>query len=159
MGAPFKAAKAHAVVAEGRVAPGAPKLLLAKPLSFMNTSGGPVSQLLKYYSIEPDRLIVVQDEIDLPFDTLRLKTGGGHGGHNGIRDVAAAIGPDFVRVRVGVGRPPGRQEAADHVLKAFGATERAALPSLVADAADAVEDVISQGLLAAQQRWHAPREV
>lgn len=158
VGTRFGRSKAHAVVAEGRSAPGAPKLVLAKPLSFMNASGGPVSQLVKYYGLPPDRVIVVHDELDMPFDTVRLKSGGGHGGHNGVRDVASALGtPDFPRVRVGIGRPPGRQDAADYVLTPFAASERGALDSLVADAADAVELVVSDGLLAAQQRVHAPR--
>ncbi|MBI5160683.1 MAG: aminoacyl-tRNA hydrolase [Micrococcales bacterium] len=156
-GARFGRSKAHAVVAEGRTAPEAPKLVLAKPLSFMNVSGGPVSQLVRYYGLAPDRLIVVHDELDIPFDTVRLKSGGGHGGHNGVRDVASALGTaDFARVRVGIGRAPGRQDAAEFVLKPFTAAERATLDSLVADAADAVELVVSDGLLAAQQRVHAP---
>lgn len=158
IGATFTRSKANAVVAEGFLRPGGPKLVLAKPLSFMNNSGGPVSQLVHYYSVPLDRLVVVHDELDIPFDTLRLKTGGGHGGHNGIRDVAAALGPDFARVRVGIGRPPGRQDSADYVLKPFASAERETLPSLVADAADAVELVVTDGLLAAQQRFHSPRE-
>jgi PTH1 family peptidyl-tRNA hydrolase len=123
----------------------------------MNVSGGPVSQLVRFYSLEPARLIVVHDELDIPFDTIKLKTGGGHGGHNGVRDIASAIGtPDFIRVRVGVGRPPGRTDAADHVLSPFTSAERAVLANLVSDGADAVELVTSQGLVAAQQRYHSP---
>jgi PTH1 family peptidyl-tRNA hydrolase len=123
----------------------------------MNVSGGPVAQLMRFYSLEPERLIVVHDELDIPFDTLKLKSGGGHGGHNGVRDIASALRtPEFTRVRVGVGRPPGRTDAADHVLSPFTATERQALPSLVSDAADAVELVTTDGLLAAQQRYHSP---
>jgi PTH1 family peptidyl-tRNA hydrolase len=99
----------------------------------------------------------VQDELDIPFDTLKLKSGGGHGGHNGVRDIASALRtPEFTRVRVGVGRPPGRTDAADHVLSPFTATERQTLPSLVSDAADAVELVTTDGLLTAQQRYHSP---
>ncbi|MFG6401926.1 aminoacyl-tRNA hydrolase [Microbacterium sp. P04] len=157
-GETFKAHKSNARVAETWLRPGGAKLILAKPNSFMNVSGGPVSALAKFYDIAPDRVIVVHDELDIPFDTLKLKTGGGHGGHNGVRDVAKALDtPDFSRVRVGIGRPPGRQDAADWVLDAFGATERTTLPILVADAADAVEQVIGEGLVAAQQRFHAPR--
>ncbi len=157
MGARFSAHRANARVADGRVAPGAPRLILAKPDSFMNLSGGPVSGLAKYYGLGADRLIVVHDELDIPFDSIRLKTGGGHGGHNGLRDIAAALGsPDFTRVRVGIGRPPGRQDPADYVLKPFAAAEQANLPILVADAADAVELVVREGLTAAQQRFHAP---
>jgi len=121
----------------------------------MNVSGGPVIGLLRYFDIPPARLIVVHDELDLPFDTLRLKFGGGHGGHNGIRDIIAAIGtPEFVRIRVGIGRPPGRQSAADFVLRDFSSTERATLPNSIADAADAAELIITDGLTAAQLKVH-----
>ena len=155
----FKTHKANATVAEGRLVPGGPKLVLAKPNSFMNLSGGPVAALLRFYSLDASRLVVLHDELDLPFDTIRLKTGGGHGGHNGIRDIATAIGtPDFARVRIGIGRPPGRQPAADFVLTPFTAAERQVLPNLLVDAADATELLIGEGLLAAQQRFHAPKE-
>lgn len=154
----FTAHKANARVAETWLRPGAAKLVLAKPNSFMNVSGGPVSSLAKYYGIDAERVIVVHDELDIPFDTVKLKNGGGHGGHNGVRDVVKALGTaDFPRVRVGIGRPPGRQDPADWVLDPFGATERTTLPILVGDAADAVEQLIDEGLLAAQQRFHAPR--
>ena len=157
--ATFKSHKANATVAEARLSPGGPKLILAKPNSFMNLSGGPVAALLRFYDLDASRLIVLHDELDIPFDTVRLKSGGGHGGHNGIRDIAAAIGtPDFVRVRIGIGRPPGRQDAADFVLKPFTGAEREVLPSLLSDAVDATELVITEGLLAAQSRFHAPRE-
>lgn len=153
----FKAHRSNARVAEGRLVPGGTRFVLAKPNSYMNTSGGPTAGLLSYYSIDPAQLIVVHDELDIPFDTVRLKFGGGHGGHNGIRDIVAASGtPDFTRVRVGIGRPPGRQSAADFVLRDFASTERAALPNLLADAADAVELIAADGLTAAQQRFHAP---
>lgn len=157
-GATFTSHRANARIAETWLAPGRPKLVLAKPNSFMNVSGGPVSGLAAYFGIEPERVIVVHDELDIPFDTIKLKIGGGHGGHNGVRDVAKALDtPEFTRVRVGIGRPPGRQDAADWVLDPFGATERTQLPLLIGDAADAVELVVDEGLLAAQQRYHAPR--
>jgi PTH1 family peptidyl-tRNA hydrolase len=157
VGATFKSHKTPSRVAEGFLGPGRPKLVLAKPNSYMNTSGGPVSALLKYYSLGVDRLIVVHDELDIPFDTVRLKRGGGHGGHNGLRDIQKAAGsPEFTRVRVGIGRPPGRMEAADYVLRDFAGAEREALPNLLADAADAVESIVSDGLVAAQQRFHSP---
>ena len=99
----------------------------------------------------------MHDELDIPFGALRLKTGGGHGGHNGVRDIATVLGtPDFARVRVGIGRPPGRQPAADFVLRDFTATERKELPLLVGDAADAVLALSTDGLAAAQQRFNAP---
>lgn len=154
----FRVHKAGARVAETWVRPGADKLVLAKPNTFMNVSGGPVANLAKFYSLPPERVIVIHDELDIPYDTLKLKTGGGHGGHNGVRDIAKALGtPEFPRVRVGIGRPPGRQDPADWVLDPFGAAERPTLPILIADAADAAELLVTDGLLAAQQRWHAPR--
>ncbi len=157
VGATFKSHKTSSRVAEGFLGPGGPKLVIAKPNGYMNTSGGPVSALLKYYSLPADRLIIVHDELDIPFDTVRLKQGGGHGGHNGVRDVSKATDAgDFTRVRVGIGRPPGRQDAADFVLKDFSGTERQALPNLLSDAADAVEAIVEHGLVAAQQRFHSP---
>ena len=153
--ATFKSQKTNATVAEGRTGADAPRLILAKPNTYMNVSGGPVAALLRFYKLPPERLIVVHDELDIPFDSIKLKSGGGHGGHNGVRDIAAAIGtPDFVRVRVGIGRPPGRQPAADFVLRDFSADERKTLPNLLADAADAVEIVASTGLTAAQLKFH-----
>lgn len=153
--AKFKRHKANAMVAEVRAAIGGPKLILAGTNTFMNVSGGPVANLLKFYKIAPEQLIVVHDELDIPFDSLRLKFGGGHGGHNGIRDIIAAVGTgDFIRLRIGIGRPPGRQDAADFVLKDFSPKEKRSLPSVLADAADAVELITSEGLAAAQQRFH-----
>lgn len=157
LGATFKSHKTPSRVAEAFLRPGGPKLVLAKPNSYMNTSGGAVSALAKFYGVPVERTVVVHDELDIPFDTVRLKRGGGHGGHNGLRDLAKALNsPDFTRVRVGVGRPPGRQDAADFVLKDFAGAERQALPNLLSDAADAVEAVVDDGLVAAQQRFHAP---
>jgi len=150
--------KAGARVAESWLRPGGAKLVLAKPNSFMNVSGGPVAGLASFYSVPPERVVVVHDELDIPFDSLKLKVGGGHGGHNGVRDVVKALGtPDFPRVRVGIGRPPGRQDPADWVLDPFGSAERQTLPIMIGDAADAVELLVGEGLLAAQQRHHAPR--
>jgi len=162
VGAKFsRHSRAQAVVGEGRLgtlpggAPG-PRVVLAKPTTYMNTSGGPVVALAKYYGVEPDHVVVVHDEVDIPFDSIKLKTGGGEGGHNGLRDITKALATkDYVRVRVGVGRPPGRMDTADYVLKDFSATEKKDLPILVDDAADAVEQVLTEGLLAAQGRFHA----
>jgi peptidyl-tRNA hydrolase, PTH1 family len=153
----FKKHKTNSMVAEGRLTVSGPRVVLAKPNTYMNVSGGPVAQLLRFYSLDPSRLIVVHDEIDIPFDTIKLKFGGGHGGHNGVRDIIAAIGTgDFTRVRVGVGRPQGRQDAADHVLRPFSSAERQTLPNLLSDAADAVEHVVTDGLTSAQQKFHSP---
>jgi PTH1 family peptidyl-tRNA hydrolase len=155
----FRSHKANARVAETWLRPGAAKLVLAKLNTFMNVSGGPAAGLAGFYGIPPERVIVVHDELDIPFDTIKLKIGGGHGGHNGVRDVAKALGTaEFPRVRVGIGRPPGRQDAADWVLDPFSATDRKVLPILVSDAADAVEQLVDEGLLAAQQKHHAPRD-
>lgn len=157
-GARFSRHKTGAGVAEGRDRPGGTRLVLAAPQTYMNESGRPVGALAKFYSLPPERVIVVHDELDIPFGDLRLKTGGGHGGHNGVRDIALVLGtPEFPRVRVGIGRPPGRQPAADFVLKDFTPTERKELPLLIGDAADAVVDLADLGLDAAQQRWNAPR--
>ena len=155
LGSRFSSHRAGARVAEGRLRPGGPKLILAKSNGFMNTSGGPVSGLAQYFGISPERLVVIHDELDLPFDTIKLKRGGGHGGHNGLRDIAKALSsPDFLRVRVGIGRPPGRQDPADYVLRPFAAAERGALAVLLEDAADAAEALVDEGLTAAQQRFH-----
>ena len=149
----LKSHRANAMVGDGRV--GGVRVALAKPNSFMNTSGGPVANLLKFYKVPPTRLIVVHDELDLPFDTVRLKQGGGHGGHNGLRDIIQATGtPDFIRIRVGIGRPPGRQPAADFVLRDFSSAERALLPNIVGDASDAAEAIVRDGLTAAQLKFH-----
>jgi PTH1 family peptidyl-tRNA hydrolase len=151
----FRNHKTNSAVAEGRTGLVGPRLILAKPNSYMNLSGGPVSALVKYFKVEPSRLIVVHDELDIPFDSIKLKQGGGHGGHNGLRDIISALGTgDFIRVRVGIGRPPGRQPSADFVLRDFASAERAALPMVLADAADAVEQISREGLTAAQLRFH-----
>lgn len=151
----FKRHRANAMVAEVRSPAG--RMILAGTNTYMNLSGGPVAGLLKYYKLGPERLVVVHDELDIPFDTVRLKLGGGPGGHNGIRDIIAAVGTeDFIRVRVGIGRPPGRQDAANFVLSNFSSTEKQSLPNLVTDAADAVEAIVADGLTSAQQRFHSP---
>lgn len=154
----FKTHKARARVAEVRLRVPGPKLILAVPLSYMNVSGGPVAALMKYYDIPIERLIVVHDELDIDAGAVRLKRGGGEGGHNGLRSISQSIGSkDYLRVRVGIGRPPGRQDPADYVLKDFSKHERAQLPFLLDEAADAVEALVEVGLVDAQQRFHAPR--
>ena len=151
----FKNHKTNSAVAEGRIVPGGTKFVFAKPNTYMNVSGGPVAALLRFYKLDASRLIVLHDELDIPFDTIKLKFGGGHGGHNGLRDIISAIGTsDFTRVRIGVGRPPGRQDAADYVLRDFSKDEREVLPNLLADAADATELIAAAGLTAAQLKFH-----
>ncbi|WP_028266441.1 aminoacyl-tRNA hydrolase [Arthrobacter sp. MA-N2] len=155
VGGSFKAHKARAQVVEGRLGIGGPRVVLAKPISYMNVSGGPVSGLAKFFDISPDHVIAVHDEIDIPFNTIRLKIGGGEGGHNGLRDISKALATkDYLRVRVGVGRPPGRMDTADYVLRDFGPAEKKELPFLLDEAADAVELLVTEGLLAAQQKFH-----
>lgn len=156
MGGRFKAHKSRAQVLEGRIGIGGPRVVLAKPLTYMNLSGGPVSALARFYGIEPGNVVAVHDEIDIPFNSVKLKLGGGEGGHNGLRDISKALGTkDYLRVRVGVGRPPGRMDTADWVLKDFGSAESKELPFLVSDGADAVEMLLSDGLVAAQQKFHS----
>jgi PTH1 family peptidyl-tRNA hydrolase len=124
----------------------------------VNESGGPVAALARFYSVAPERTVVVHDELDIPAGDVRLKLGGGEGGHNGLRSVSAGLGTqDYYRVRVGIGRPPGRLDPAEFVLRDFSPAERKELPFLVSDAADAVEALVGQGLLTAQQRFHSPR--
>ncbi|MGL5858113.1 MAG: aminoacyl-tRNA hydrolase [Angustibacter sp.] len=135
-------------------APG-PRVLLAVPASFMNESGGPVAALVSFYGVEVDRVVVIHDELDLPFGALRIKRGGGEGGHNGLRSISRSIRTrDYLRIRVGIGRPPGRQDPADFVLRDFSSTERQGVPLLLEDAADATQQVVAEGLAAAQNRWH-----
>lgn len=134
------------------------RVILGISNGYMNTSGGPVSSLLSYFKVEPENLIVVHDELDLPFGTLKLKRGGGTGGHNGLKDISKSLGTqDFIRLRFGIGRPPGRQNPADYVLSDFSSTERKTLDTLIDEAADAVEDVLALGLDKATLRLHSPR--
>jgi PTH1 family peptidyl-tRNA hydrolase len=155
IGGNFKAHKSRAQVLEGRLGIGGPRLVLAKPSTYMNVSGGPVSALARFYDVDPSRVVAVHDEIDIPFNTVKLKIGGGEGGHNGLRDISKALATkDYLRVRVGVGRPPGRMDAADYVLRDFAPSEKKELPFLLDDASDAVELLIREGLTAAQQRFH-----
>ena len=153
MGAGFRAGKFQAAVAEGRLA-GQP-VTLGKPLTFMNLSGGPVAGLCRYYRIPPGRLLVIHDELDIPFGTIRLKQGGGDNGHNGLRAVTASLGTrEYYRLRFGIGRPPGRMDPAVFVLRDFSAAERKELPFLLDRAADAAEALLAEGLAAAQNAFH-----
>jgi len=155
MGARFKRHRARADTAEGMLA-GVP-VTLAIPRSYMNLSGGPVAALRDFYKIPPGRIVVVHDELDVPFGDIRLKLGGGAGGHNGLRSVTAALGtPDYYRVRLGIGRPPGRMDPATFVLRDFGTAERKELPLLIERAADAVEALLRDGIGPAQNEFHAP---
>lgn len=154
VGGKFKAHKGGAEVLEGRLAER--RVVLAKPRSFMNLSGGPVSGTAKFYKIEPSGIVVIHDELDLPFGSLKLKLGGGDNGHNGLRSITKSLGTkEYYRVRFGVGRPPGRMDPADFVLKDFATVERKELPFEVDRCADAIEALLGKGLTAAQNAFHA----
>ncbi len=153
VGGRFKAHRSRADVVEGRLAASA--VVLAKPRSYMNESGGPIVAAARFYKVPVERVVVVHDELDLPFGSLRLKRGGGDGGHNGLRSATAALGSkEYARVRFGIGRPPGRQDPADYVLREFGSAERKELAYLVDRAADAVEALLADGLEAAQNTYN-----
>ena len=153
MGSGFRRDRSRTQAASGRLA-GLP-VIIAKPMSFMNVSGGPLAALGSFYKIPPDRTVVLHDELDLAFGTIRLKVGGGDNGHNGLRSVTSALGTrDYYRVRVGIGRPAGRQDPADFVLTDFSAAERKELPLAIELAADAVETLLRSGLAAAQNQIH-----
>jgi PTH1 family peptidyl-tRNA hydrolase len=150
--------KAHAAVAEARLGVGAdaPRVVLAKPLTYMNLSGGPVAGLVRFYKVPVGRILAVHDELDIPYGQLRLKVDGGEGGHNGLRSMSRSLGSrEYLRARFGIGRPPGRQDPADYVLSEFSPAERKDLEYLVDRAADAVEAVLSRGLDWAQNAYHA----
>lgn len=160
-GSTLKAHKAQALAASVRLpqpsgAPGGPAAIIARPTTYMNVSGGPVKSLMNFFKVPLDKLVVIHDELDIDFADVRLKKGGGEGGHNGLRSISSSVGnKDYLRVRVGIGRPPGRMDAADFVLKDFNSTEKKELPFLVDDAADAVQTLIDLGLTDAQNKVHA----
>ncbi len=149
--------RTRAQVCEGWLGgPGGTKVVLAKPQSFMNLAGGPVSGVAGFYSIGVERIVVAHDELDLPYATLRLKRGGGEGGHNGLRSISRSMSSkEYARVRFGIGRPPGRQDPADYVLRGFSSVERKELDVLLERAADAAEAVVLRGLEWAQNAFHA----
>jgi PTH1 family peptidyl-tRNA hydrolase len=157
VGGTFKSHKTgRADVVEGRLALGGPRVVLARARGYMNESGGPVKALATFYKVAPDHIIAIHDELDIAFGTLRVKLGGGDNGHNGLKSMRSSLGTgDFYRVRVGIGRPPGRQDPADFVLKRFSGAERKELDFAVDLAADAAEALLSDGLEPAQNRFHA----
>ncbi|OEJ29578.1 aminoacyl-tRNA hydrolase [Streptomyces agglomeratus] len=158
MRAKFKAHKARAQVVEGRMgAPGPAnrRVVLAKPQSYMNLSGGPVTALRDFYKVPTANIVAVHDELDIDYGTLRVKLGGGDNGHNGLKSMTKSMGPDYHRVRCGIGRPPGRMQVADFVLKDFSSTERKELDWFVDRAADAVECLVTEGLERAQSAYNA----
>lgn len=131
-------------------------VILAKTRSYMNVSGTPVASLAKFFKVQPGNVIMVHDELDVDFGKVRVKLGGGEGGHNGLRSTSQSLGTkDYLRVRVGIGRPPGRMDVADYVLRPFSSVEAKEVPFLISDAADAAELLVNQGLAAAQNIVHA----
>ena len=158
IGAKFgRSKRVHAEVAEGRLGFGGPKLILVKPLTFMNLSGAPVVALAQFFKVPVENVIAVHDELDVPFGQVRAKRGGGEGGHNGLRSMSKSLATkEYARVRFGIGRPPGRQEPADYVLSDFTGAERKELEFLVDRAADVVEAVVLEGVEWAQNKYHAP---
>ncbi|MGW0309861.1 aminoacyl-tRNA hydrolase [Streptomyces flavidovirens] len=158
MRAKFKAHKTRAQVVEGRMgAPGPDnrRVVLAKPQSYMNLSGGPVTALRDFYKVPTAHIVAVHDELDIDYGTLRVKLGGGDNGHNGLKSMTKSMGPDYHRVRFGIGRPPGRMQVADFVLKDFSSTERKELGYFVDRAADAVECLVTEGLERAQSAYNS----
>ncbi|HEY3753217.1 MAG TPA: aminoacyl-tRNA hydrolase [Pseudonocardiaceae bacterium] len=152
-GGRFKSHKAGADVLEGRLA--GRRVVLAKPRSFMNLSGGPVAGLVRFFKIPVDSVVVVHDELDIPFDAVRLKLGGGDNGHNGLRSITKSLDTkEYYRIRVGIGRPPGRMDPADFVLRDFASAERKELAFVIDKAADATEALLANGLEAAQNTFH-----
>ncbi|GAA3110745.1 aminoacyl-tRNA hydrolase [Pseudonocardia yunnanensis] len=153
-GGRFSRHRTNSDVLEARLA--GRRVVLAKPRTYMNVSGGPVAGLAKYFSVPIEDLVVVHDDLDLGFGVVRLKRGGGEGGHNGLRSISSALGTkDYLRVRFGIGRPPGRQDPADFVLKRFSGAEKKELEFAVDLAADAAEALLSDGLEPAQNKFHA----
>ncbi|MBC9734591.1 aminoacyl-tRNA hydrolase [Nocardioides marmotae] len=160
MGSPFRAHKSgRADVVEGRFgSPGSAqaRVVLARPRCYMNEVGGPVKALATFYKVPPERIVAIHDELDIPFDTMRAKLGGGDNGHNGLKSMRSSLGTgEFHRLRVGIGRPPGRQEVADFVLSNYSAAERKVLPFQVDTAADAVECLVLEGLERTQQKFNS----
>ncbi|MFI1314821.1 aminoacyl-tRNA hydrolase [Streptomyces albidoflavus] len=157
-GGKFKAHKSRAQVLEARIGapgPGSRRIVLAKPQSYMNLSGGPVTALRDFYKVPTARIVAIHDELDIDYGALRLKLGGGDNGHNGLKSMTKSLGPDYHRVRFGIGRPPGRMQVADFVLKDFSSTERKELDYFVDRAADAVEALVVAGLERAQSSYNS----
>lgn len=154
VGGSFKKHKSgRADVVEGRLA--GEHVVLGRARTFMNESGGPVSTLAKFYDVEPDHVVVIHDELDIDFGMLRVKRGGGDNGHNGLKSIRQSLGTgDWFRIRVGIGRPPGRMDVHDFVLKPYSSTERKDLPTYVEEAADAVESLITAGLEQTQSSFN-----
>ncbi|MFL6238679.1 MAG: aminoacyl-tRNA hydrolase [Actinomycetes bacterium] len=157
VGVRLKAHRSRTEIAETRI--DGVRVVLGRPRAYMNESGGPAAGLLSFFRIPPAQLLVVHDEIDLPFGRIQVRFDGGDAGHNGLRSIRRSIGTgDFFRIRLGVGRPAGRKAAADHVLREFSSTERKELPFLVDRGAEAVSLLLTGGLEVAQNAVHGDPE-
>ncbi len=151
-GAKFSNHKSRANVAQFKVA--GISVVAATLRCYMNESGGPTKSLTDYFKVKSDHLIVIHDELDIPFQAIRLKQGGGDNGHNGLKSVTGVLGPEYFRIRMGIGRPIGRQDPADYVLKPFSAEERKELPNLIDNGVSATISLITNGLQKAQSEFN-----
>lgn len=156
MGASYQRTKVGAKAVGARLGQGGPKAVFAISEGYMNTSGEPFRKVMDYFSVPPEQLLVVHDELDIDFGRLKLKRGGSEGGHNGLKSITQHLGGDrnYIRVRLGIGRPPGQMSSADYVLQKFSAAEQKELQEFISRAADAVESVLLEDLTTAQNRFH-----
>ncbi len=156
MGASYQRTKVGAKAVGARLGQGGPKAVFAISEGYMNTSGEPFRKVMDYFSVPPEQLLVVHDELDIDFGRLKLKRGGSEGGHNGLKSITQHLGGErnYIRVRLGIGRPPGQMSSADYVLQKFSAAEQKELPEFIGRAADAVESVLLEDLTTAQNRFH-----
>jgi PTH1 family peptidyl-tRNA hydrolase len=146
--------KSRANVVEYKLTTGE-SIVAATLRCFMNESGGPTKSLVDFYKVKSDHLVVIHDELDIPYEAIRLKQGGGDNGHNGLKSITKVMGPEYFRIRMGIGRPMGSQDPADFVLKPFSAKEREHLATFIALGADSIEALISEGLDKAQTRYNS----
>jgi PTH1 family peptidyl-tRNA hydrolase len=145
--------KSRADIAEFKI--DGSSIVAAKLRCYMNESGGPTKSLADYFKVKPDHVIAIHDELDIPFESIRLKFGGGDNGHNGLKSITSAFGSDYFRIRMGIGRPVGAQDPADFVLKPFNSQERNSLEDFITKGASAVESLVSDGLDIAQTRFNS----
>jgi len=153
----FSSHKYRALVSEARLGVGseAPKLIIIKPSTYMNDSGNAVAPLAKYFNTAPQQIIAIHDELDIPFNAIRVKLGGGDNGHNGLKSLTQSLStPDYFRIRVGIGRPTTPQDTADYVLDNFSKAERSVVPDLALRACDAIESLVNKGLENTQQNFN-----
>ena len=153
----FGSHKYRAQVAEVRLGVGsqAPRLIIVKPQTYMNDSGNAVAPLAQYFNCSPENIIAIHDELDIPFQAIRVKIGGGDNGHNGLKSLTQSLGtPDYFRIRMGIGRPVTQQDTADYVLDKFGKNERNVIPDLVVRGCEAIESLITKGLELTQQNFN-----